>query len=329
MKRNSFFIAGLTVLCWSAAPAHADPLARVAKHLAQSLSHTPHAKIAVLPFPYHDGTVSSGSSIISEHLTTLLVDRKEVTVIERSLLSKALDEMKLEESGVADSASTQKLGKVLGVDAIVTGTLIDFEGKETEVNARLIKTDTGEVLAAVTTEVKRTWSDLPHLPKTAEPKPEPTVEHFDYSTPIPNPSARGYGQGWASQALVNAAAVTPGTAKLPDSAEVLVLTNDDLEHSAPVPEENAQQQLEQYQAQETVAPYALSVAKRIYHRSPNDETRAKALYTMGTILERKGHPRQAVYTYQQLVREFPKHPHLHEQAQARLQTLHAATPLAH
>jgi len=43
----------------------------------------------------------------------------------------------------------------------VTGTLIDLPGEITEINARLIRVDTGEVLSAGQAVVSRSWSDYP------------------------------------------------------------------------------------------------------------------------------------------------------------------------
>ena len=64
-------------------------------------------------------------------------------VIERSLLEKVLRELNLQSTGAVDEASAKEIGKILGVEAIVSGTLIDLGAKEVEVNARLIITQTG------------------------------------------------------------------------------------------------------------------------------------------------------------------------------------------
>ena len=117
----------------------------------------------MLNFPYHDGGLSSGSSIVQERLTTFLVESGKIEVIERNLLKKILDEMKLETTGVIDEKTTKELGKVLGVSGIVTGTLNDLK-KKTEVNARIIHTQTGKILAAGSVKIKRTWTDLPVVP---------------------------------------------------------------------------------------------------------------------------------------------------------------------
>ncbi len=298
MKRFAFLLA--VALLITGSPAHADPLTGVAKRLVKGLSGLTHKKIAVLSFPYHDGCISSGSSIISEHLTNLLVDRKGVQVIERTLLSKMMGEMKLEESGVTESSDTQKLGKVLGVDAIVTGTLIDLDDNQTEVNARLIKTDTGEVLAAATTRVDRTWKDLPNPPV------EVNHQEVRYESPMvytPIKRAGGMNEAMGSQ-------------------QVVALQSEDL--YATVPHQQPEVVVQQYVANPSAPPLALNVARRIYQRNPNPKTRAKALYAMGVLLERQGRPAGAEASYRQLVNEFPGQPAIQQMARQRLATLNTS-----
>jgi curli biogenesis system outer membrane secretion channel CsgG len=173
IRQKSVLLSGL-VLLLSLSTVQASSLKSVAKKLAKGVSKTTNKHIAVLPFWYPDGARSTGSSIVAERLTTLLVDR-DVSVIERSLLDKVLEEMRLENSGLTDVQSAQKLGRMLGVDAVVTGILDDLNDQETELNARLIRTETGEVLAAATTKVDRTWHDSPQ-------KPASVVSYDDSST---------------------------------------------------------------------------------------------------------------------------------------------------
>ena len=142
----------------------ADPLRKIAKKMAKKVENMPNKKIAVLNFPYHNGFISSGSSLVQERLTTYLVKTERVEVVERHLLNKVLDEMSLERTGIIDENLTKELGKVLGVGGIVTGTLNDLKKEKTEVNARIIHTETGKILAAGRVEIKRTWLDSPVKP---------------------------------------------------------------------------------------------------------------------------------------------------------------------
>jgi TolB-like protein len=146
--------------------AHADPLETIASRLAKGAAAAHVHKIAVLAFTYRDGALSSGSTLIAEGLTTRLVGRPGLQVIERSQIDQLLSESRLSLSGVVVSSASQKLGQVLGVDAIVTGRLVDLNNGRTSIDARLISTDNGTVLSAASSQIKRTWYDLPHLPSS-------------------------------------------------------------------------------------------------------------------------------------------------------------------
>jgi TolB-like protein len=151
-----------------------DDLVGLANRLASGVHSLKNKKVAVMTFPYHDGKISSGSSIVSERLTTNLVGRKGIQIIERRLIQKVFEEKKLSETGALDPQMAQTIGSILGVDAIITGTLIDLEGKKTEINARMIQSSTGEILAAAKTNMERAWTDAPRRPERAIAKDQPS-----------------------------------------------------------------------------------------------------------------------------------------------------------
>lgn len=143
----------------------AEPLRKLAAKLEKGLSGQANKKIAVLSFPYHDGTTSSGSTIVQERMTTFLVEGGKIDVIERNLLKKVMEELKLGMTGLIDPKTSMELGRILGVGAIVTGTLNDVSSDMTEVNARVIEAETGKILAAGQAEIERTWKDSPAAPQ--------------------------------------------------------------------------------------------------------------------------------------------------------------------
>src|SRR5205823_6173557 len=107
--------------------------------------------------------------------------------------------------------------KMLGANVIVTGTLIDLEEDVTEVNARLVQTETGAILAAATTRIPRTWRDLPRPPRRAFEAEEKTSLHMSKlitNTPLVTPVYRGPMQ--------------PIDPDSPTAADVLTLTREDL-----------------------------------------------------------------------------------------------------
>lgn len=156
-------------------------------------------RVAVLDFDY--GTVQSSVQAIwgtnqdvGKGIADLLVDKLvndgRYSVIERKALDKILAEQNFSNSDRADPSSAAKLGKVLGVDAIIIGSITRFgrddkskaiagggfglgkfgvggvkhnEAKAVcSITARMVDTSTAEILASVTGdgESKRSGTSL-------------------------------------------------------------------------------------------------------------------------------------------------------------------------
>lgn len=146
-------------------------------------------RVAVLNFDY--GTVQSSVAAIfganqdvgkgiSDLLIQKLVQDGKYSVIERNAVDKVLAEQNLSNSDRADNTTAAKIGRLLGVDAIILGSVTQFgrDDKSTTVGggavssrlskfglggvqkrdakavvgvtARLVDTSSGEILAAVT-----------------------------------------------------------------------------------------------------------------------------------------------------------------------------------
>jgi curli biogenesis system outer membrane secretion channel CsgG len=144
-------------------------------------------RVAVLDFEY--GTVRSSVAAIwgtdqdvgkgiSDMLVQKLVQDGKYSVIERNALDKIIKEQNFSNSDRADSSTAAKIGRILGVDAVIMGSITQFgrDDKSTSVggggfglgrfglggvkekkakaicaiSARLVNTTTGEILAAVT-----------------------------------------------------------------------------------------------------------------------------------------------------------------------------------
>ncbi|MFH2069670.1 MAG: FlgO family outer membrane protein [Elusimicrobiota bacterium] len=176
-------VSVLTVaaLCPAGILARQDPYDVLVKELADTTVFTKQPKVAIMPFNYLDKRKSDGGIIISERLTTRVVKLKKFQVIERQLLEKVIQELHLESTGVIDVETTKQLGKVLGVEAIITGTLMDIQDNKVEINARLIKTDTAEVLTTSAVEVEKVWRDA-FVPVQGQPQApyQPSREQEQY-----------------------------------------------------------------------------------------------------------------------------------------------------
>ena len=156
-------------------------------------------RVAILDFEYATvhGNVAAifGTNVdvgkgITDLLVSYLVKDATYSVIERKALDKILAEQNFSNSDRADATSAAKIGKLLGVDAIITGSVTQF-GNDTKntgvggvggglgklglggfkqkqskaivgLTGRVVSVDTGEILAAAEGmgESKRTSTSL-------------------------------------------------------------------------------------------------------------------------------------------------------------------------
>lgn len=151
----------LSALCGPLRAGWGDPYAKIAKELTADLGELADAKAAVVPFRYSDGRSSEGGAVVAAALETAIVKRNRLKLVERGQLDKLLAELKLQRTGIVPAEKALAVGKMSGADLLVTGTLTDLDGGRTELHAKLIRVETGEVLRAAQARVKKTWRDVP------------------------------------------------------------------------------------------------------------------------------------------------------------------------
>jgi len=195
MKTITKILFGALMLACSAGAYAEDKYDQLSKELIEAGASVQGKKIAIIPFSYADGRagVSKDGSVISERLTIKMINSHKFEIIERSVLDKVMAELKLQASGTIDASSAQQLGKVLGVEAIITGTLVEMQAGEIEVNARLIKTETAQAIGASQVSVKKDWigdaSSAPQQTYQQPVQPQPVYQQTTYQ-PQPAPVAR-------------------------------------------------------------------------------------------------------------------------------------------
>jgi len=84
---------------------------------------------------------------VPEMLITNLAKNERLTIVERSRLQDALQEMQLGMSGIVDQNKAVEVGKAVGANAIMVGSFLDIGGI-IRINARLIDTKTSKVIKA-------------------------------------------------------------------------------------------------------------------------------------------------------------------------------------
>ncbi len=70
---------------------------------------------------------------IAEMMVTALADTKKYTLIEREKLEKVLDEQKLGASGAVTAQTAAKIGRLLGAQYIITGSVTEFGVKDSKI----------------------------------------------------------------------------------------------------------------------------------------------------------------------------------------------------
>jgi curli biogenesis system outer membrane secretion channel CsgG len=196
--RESRMALGVLAAVVFALPAMAQTAAPAAAPAATAPATPagPKKRVAVMNFDY--GTVRTtvqqifGSDQdvgkgISDMLVEKLVNGGQYSVIERNALDKILKEQNFSNSDRADASTAAKIGAVLGVDAIIIGSITQF-GRDDQhtnvggggyglgkfgiggvgtskskaivaVSARIINTSTAEIMVAVTGKGESTRSD--------------------------------------------------------------------------------------------------------------------------------------------------------------------------
>jgi TolB-like protein len=130
----------------------AEGISYLSEQISSNLEENRKRRIAVIEFSDLKGNTTDFGRYVSEKLIINLFQTKKYRIVERQLLNKVIAEQKLSLTGIIDPATAQKLGRILGVEAICSGTIADLN-KTIEINARLIDTETGDVFSAASADI--------------------------------------------------------------------------------------------------------------------------------------------------------------------------------
>jgi TolB-like protein len=182
---RSFFVVLLLTLSAHAAFAQkviGEAAKELAEQIAASAAKQQKHKIAVIPFRELDGRTTVLGTFLAEELVTDLFATGNLDIVERSMLDKVMSELKLSQSGAIDPESAKHVGKIVGVEALVTGSITDLQSY-VGVNCRLIDTETGRIFGAAQTKIVKD-ADLQKIMSAtvpdaaaAAPTPAPAPKH--------------------------------------------------------------------------------------------------------------------------------------------------------
>lgn len=92
--------------------------------------------------------------IVSEMITTNIVQSGNFDVVERELLSKVLRELELNQIGLVDANSAKMVGKMLAADSILCGSVSEV-GQFFDINIRLLDVEKATIISAAVIEIKQ------------------------------------------------------------------------------------------------------------------------------------------------------------------------------
>lgn len=127
-------------------------LAALTKQIAISVPEGQKKKIAIIPFSNLDGTTTKFGQYLAEELTTRLCQTQRFKVIERQQLNKVISEQELGMTALIDTHTAASVCKILGADAIVSGSITEFSSS-VKINGRIIAAETGEIYGVAAAEI--------------------------------------------------------------------------------------------------------------------------------------------------------------------------------
>jgi|GEM_PF-2152808 TolB-like protein len=107
-------------------------------------------RVAITEFTYGD-EFNDFTRNVQDILYTNLIQRG-MTVVEREKMEQVLKELGNTFSGMLDSSTAAQIGKMLGVEAIVVGTVADM-GNSVDLRARLVDVEKGAAITAAQVDV--------------------------------------------------------------------------------------------------------------------------------------------------------------------------------
>jgi curli biogenesis system outer membrane secretion channel CsgG len=127
--------------------------------------------IALADFVTADGKVTRLGHYVSDKITPYFTRSARFSVQERALIDKVIQEHKFQASAFVDEDSAQEVGKLLGAETIITGTISELSDAY-YINAKAVGVTKGNILASIDVEIKNSDklaalydADLPQFKK--------------------------------------------------------------------------------------------------------------------------------------------------------------------
>jgi TolB-like protein len=136
--------------------AYEDEINKLATEMATKINEKNKKKLAVVDFTDLQGNVTELGRFISEEMSVALADSSgDFTIVDRTHLKSIIREHKLSSTGLITPDTARQLGKISGVDALITGTLTPF-GEKVRITIKVLDTNTADIISSVRGNIAKT-----------------------------------------------------------------------------------------------------------------------------------------------------------------------------
>ena len=112
--------------------------------------------VAVVDFTDLQGNVTELGRFLAEEFSIAIAGAdKGFMVVDRTHLKSIIEEHKLSSTGLIDPQTARKLGKIAGVDALITGTITPF-GDSIRLAVKVLDTETAKMISASSGNIAKT-----------------------------------------------------------------------------------------------------------------------------------------------------------------------------
>jgi TolB-like protein len=172
MNKRTFSVCGAVMflsLLVSSAFGYEKEIEQLSSQMAEKIAAKGKKSVAVVDFTDLEGNVTQLDQFIAEEFSVALAGvGKGFRVIDRTRLMSIIKENKLAATGLIDPATVSKLGKIAGVDALVTGTLTPF-GDNVRLTVKVLDSETADIIDSAKSNFAKTKAIDELLGKEIEP----------------------------------------------------------------------------------------------------------------------------------------------------------------
>jgi TolB-like protein len=151
-----------------------ESIARLSKQISASLSKRHQGRIMILPLRERDEPATELGALLADELERKLGDDGTLDVVARTDVDEQFGRLTSNAIGLIDSKLAKRIGSVVGVDAIVTGTVAILTS-EVVIHCRIVDTATGKTVGIGQTRAVRDRDVAEDLERLLEHSLQPSV----------------------------------------------------------------------------------------------------------------------------------------------------------